>query len=507
MPYLQMDPNDPANAGLIGSTSGTTVQNPAADSGGAPGLAQAGAGGGGAAGDGGSGQAAPTHDASSGYTNLVSYLGANQDAGSTTGKAAGNVVQQSADKATSSANAFGNQAGNDISKAIEGVSLDPTKEAQIASSAVNFDPNKQADLASYIKADSGQLAGIAAGLKDVGDSTVNNSDGSKTVTSGVKTYGGPESVSYRGPAAPTAASHKYSDGNGFAVSYGGPGQDANGNITGLAGASATAQTNYLGDQGVLDGNAKNAGGGQAGVAGLLKSAYQQPNYTAGENNLDAFLSNGTSGGQQALSQASGLGSAVSSGYSALQKQLGGYANTGATTAKATNDRYNRDVANANSITDATNTTYAKNYSDLVAGVNKQYADAISKAKAGQSKGTTTTIAAPIINVPTPPPPTTDTSSGGSGSGPVPIINLPITQWGQNVANSAAGGIPGITNGVSGTVNTASNQVGNTGTTAYKDTSNTINNAGGAISSVGKKLHLAHGGEVPSYDKLMKQLRK
>jgi hypothetical protein len=43
-----------------------------------------------------------------------------------------------------------------------------------------------------------------------------------------------------------------------------------------------------------------AGGGQSGVSTLLQKAYQQPNYSAGENQLDTFLTGASAGGQSAL---------------------------------------------------------------------------------------------------------------------------------------------------------------------------------------------------------------
>lgn len=44
-------------------------------------------------------------------------------------------------------------------------------------------------------------------------------------------------------------------------------------------------------------------GGQNGVGSLLKDAYAQPSYTAGENQLDAFLTGASQGGQQRLGAA------------------------------------------------------------------------------------------------------------------------------------------------------------------------------------------------------------
>ena len=133
----------------------------------------AGSTGGGAFVGGGSGQGATTKTAtaptSSGYTNLSSYLQANQGTGATTGQAAENVVGQAGSKATEADARYGTLAGNDVAKAEQSVGPDYSTLENIKSGKVNA---KNAQVAYGANA---PTAGTVAG-----STVINNLDSDAT---------------------------------------------------------------------------------------------------------------------------------------------------------------------------------------------------------------------------------------------------------------------------------------------------------------------------------------
>ncbi len=301
-----------------------------------------GSGGGGAFVGGGSGQGATTKTAagaptSSGYTNLSSYLQANQGSGTTTGQAAANVVDQAGAAAQKANDAYSGAANKEVNAAGQHLGVDP-----------------------------GTYAKIKAGMGNAKTDDVN--------------YAGPKDIAHM-----------------------------SGDTTALQGAAQGANS-------TAGMNAAAAGGGQSGVSGLLQQAYQQPNYSQGENSLDAFLAGG-SGGQAALN----------SSAAGAKQAVGAY------------DKINDTL-----------TGKIKNATDMAAGTNKIYNDKIASTPAytgGQAHQTIVPARAPA---PLPTPASQQTvfarraePAPQQPSGPAPISNNPNnmtpTQL-SNLGKSAVGDV-------------------------------------------------------------------
>ncbi len=260
---------------------------------------------GGSGGQGATTKAAPT--SSGGYTNLTSYLQANQDSGATTGRAAEGVVDQSGRTAQSAQAAYGQAAGGDIADSTAKVGVNQKNIDTITSGGAKADPTK--------------LAAVEAGR---GNIALNEGK-------------------YTGPTSLTADAYSGPAQGAYNVAYNGAqstmGQDGKNTISGLSGRSTAAQTAAIGAGQDVAANAKNAQGGQAGVSALLQKAYQQPSYTHGENNLDAFLAGGTTGGRAALGQAKGVAKTAEGGYGQINDMLAGQIDSGKATAANTNAAY------------------------------------------------------------------------------------------------------------------------------------------------------------------------
>lgn len=134
------------------------------------------------------------------------------------------------------------------------------------------------NLTSYLNANQGAGANMAKGVENVVDQAGQKSD------QGIKDYG---TAGLADAAAGTASAN------------------ATGNYTGKTDATNFQQYNDLNaaksPYDTLGSYLQNANGTQAGTGTLLRSTYDQPSYTAGENNLDAFLVN-QGGGQSAMNQ-------------------------------------------------------------------------------------------------------------------------------------------------------------------------------------------------------------
>lgn len=112
-------------------------------------------------------------------------------------------------------------------------------------------------------------------------------------------------------------------------------------VSDFTGATAGKQTAALGATQDVLGKAKAAAGGQSGVASLLRDAYQQPSYTAGENNLDSFLAGGTPSGQKELGRAAGVAQNAQGGYDQINKTLNDQINNEKGWVDSTNKAYDR----------------------------------------------------------------------------------------------------------------------------------------------------------------------
>lgn len=287
--------------------------------------------------------AAPTN--SGGYTNLQSYLQANQGGGATTGKAAENVVNQAGTKADTALTDYTGKADNEISTAGQGLGVDKMKMNNIAAGGATVDQK--------------QMSAIKGGVAKVDQKNMDAIKGGDWAM---------PKTAYSGPKAVKAGTYSGPNAGAVNVAYKGPTADTvNGKntVTGYGADAQAAQTAAMGaNQEVFD-RAGQAAGGQTGVSALLQSAYQQPSYTAGENSLDAFLANGTPEGQKALSGAGGVAKNAAGAYQNINDVLSGKIKSEQGMAGQTNDAYAAAIAKAQGQTGA---------------VQKQYDAAIAKAK-------------------------------------------------------------------------------------------------------------------------------
>lgn len=297
-----------------------------------------------------------------GFTNLSQYLAVNQGTGGTTGQAAGNVATQAGDAATTAQNAYNTAATGDIKNATSAAGVQQGVLDKVTGGQQNVDQATMDKIAAggynYQAPASFSLAGLATESKENLDSAIKTgADSSKW------SYGGPtdfSKVQYGGPSI-----------DQITTQYGGPNTVAD-----FQGDTAGKQSAALSANEIAAGKSANAKGGQAGVASLLRDAYQQPNYTKGENNLDAFLAGGTTGGQEALGKAAGVGDAVSKSYGGIQDLLSKGIQGGKDTATATNKAYQDSIDKATAASNATRDKYGA----TVEATKKSSADAQKAAQ-------------------------------------------------------------------------------------------------------------------------------
>lgn len=372
-------------------------------------------GGGGASigGGGGAGASAPQATGGGGYTNLISYLGANEDSGATTGRGVANVVQNDANQATSDQNAFKASAGSALDAAGKGV-----------------------------QSDQGVLDSINAGAPGVDNGVLNNLQTGKATSF--------DPVSYTGPA-----------GGAIGVDYTGPGSLSD--LTGQAGLDRSKSQH---SNATLAGSAGNLAGGQEGVQNLAKQAFANPNYTQGEQNLDAFLSRGTVGGRAALEGASGLGQHGVDSANAINTDLTNKISGFRDQANATNAGYNTALGNAK---------------NRVTATNKTYQDALDSYAAPRDSGT-------IIDQGTAQPnPSSYLPTGAEEVMPASSMAIPIASNAWDTANDA---LPNV--------NGALDYLKKMDPRSFSMPSIPTPSA--------PKLHFAHGGRVP-YSNLSDMLNK
>lgn len=451
------------------------------------------------------------------YANLSQYLAANQDTGATTGQAAESLVAGSGQAAQAAQNTFGTDAAGQIAAATSAVkpssstlasitggtqNVDPATLAKISSGAYTYSPNSLAlnNLSGASTADLNAI--VAAG---------------KAAPAAASSYTGPTNFAgYGGPASvPT-------------VSYGGPTTTSN-----FTGQAAADQTAALGAQSTVAQNVASAQGGQAGVGGLLQSAYGQPNYTAGENNLDAFLAGGSAGGQAALGQAAGVGQGVNTSYQDLLNSLSGQETAGENTANATNTAYGNAIKAAQGTSTATKNAYqtaeAKAQAAGLAASNQARSDA-AKAQAQLTADASKKVG------------TGGTGGGSSGGQGQQIVNettgaLHGQQGGVNAlaTDVMTGGLSALapkqvateTTKLQNEVSPAAQRLSPVGNVVNKDVAAVqsavapaVNKVQSAVAPTLRKITtynpvqsltkgkvFAHGGEIPSYAGLTRMLKE
>ena len=220
-----------------------------------------------------------------GYTNLSSYLQANAGQGNMLGGA----LQGASNVLSNASKAYGDAASTEIDAGSKNLGVSSDVMGKISSGTPTFNSNILPEVAS----------------------------------SGVV----PASAYYTGPELEQAR-----------VDYSGP---RNGQYSGATQAlGARAAEANAGLSSSLDTLGK-----PGGVQGLLKSTYSRPGYTAGENTLDAFLTQGTPEGRQGLADAQSAGAAARSSYSGLGAMLGNKVNAADTQAQSTDKTY-QDAINA-----------------------------------------------------------------------------------------------------------------------------------------------------------------
>ncbi len=368
---------------------------------------------------------------------------------------------------------------NDISKATQGLGVDQSKLDTINSNATTVDQGKM----DQIKNGSAQYLGDA--------------------------YTGPSTINAQ-YAGPTAGSYN--------VAYGGP------TTTGsFSGQTAANQTTALGANQAVQDRVGQAQGGQAGVASLLRDAYSKPGYTAGENNLDSFLAGGTEGGKAALGQVSGLGLRANDDYANINQALSNQMQDAKYKAALTNNTYDDAIKSAQDQSNKTQSAYDAAIKEAstptkIQSVTAGYNPELVLAQKEPSK---------IV--------------GGSGDN---VLGMPMSTFGQGL-NIFNGLFDGTVSGhgyapLAGTgnaINMAYNGTGpNPGQSPNKGDSLPVKNGSVAskanstlnkivspvtkpltqkvldptvkkISSGLKSLRFAHGGEIPSYSKLLEILKE
>ena len=441
-----------------------------------------------------------------GYTNLSQYLAVNQGGGQTAGQAATNVVQQSADAAKAAQNTFSTDATNDINTATSAVApsqsvlgqitggqanVDKAQMDKINSAAYGYTPNATA-LADPTKA---SQADLDAMIKAGKDATAYN-------------YAGPSDfskVQYGGPTI-----------DQLTVAYGGPNTTSN-----FAGQTAADQNAAIAAGQTVAGNAKNAQGGQSGVSTLLRQAYAQPNYSQGENNLDAFLAGGTEGGKQALGLAPGIGQGVATGYSGITDALNGAIQKGKDTAAATNQGYKDAIAAATANSTDTQGKYnaaLQAAKDTSAANQKAAEDAAKKAQAEEDRRTAIANTTPMA-----PKSTAEKVSDAVMKGYTDVQNALGTAGGQvaNGVKTAVGntvGLPSTAINAAKGNQAATNKLATDAATgginviapqAVKPVASAAKSVVNKVASSIPHPHWAQGGEVqPSpYSKLTARLRR
>ena len=352
--------------------------------------------GGGAYIGGGSGQGATTGinsdspSSSGNYTNLQNYLTANEGNDTLMGQGAAGVANAAGQGAVQAMDTMQNNANSQISSGT--VNVDPEKEKQIA-----FDPG-----AGF----QGRISNLSKGGTDSG---------------GQYNYGGPSSVNttYGGPQS-------YNEINGALDTAG-----KVGNAQSVADQSKTTP----------------------GVSTLLKSAYGQPGYSSGENQLDTLVTQSGTGGQGQLNKIGqdwgGITDTANNMYGGIQSQI----QAGKDTSAATGAKYAGDIAQAQKDVGAANSqidsakTQGQAYLKQKA-IDDQNARDAAAAKAAQNGldylnwGKSVTGAA----TPTKQAPTgsnwDDASAGHSTNGPAPLF----AAFGGKVPYNKYSGISNMLNG-------------------------------------------------------------
>lgn len=307
---------------------------------------------------------------------------------------------------------------------------------QAAENVIQTDANNANSALGQYNTDTANQIKTGGANVAVDQSVLNNiNSGGKAPTAA---YNGPTADQIYGGTAPGASGTDYSS------------------VMNAIGAPAASGKAAFG----LNGDVANANGGQSGMAALLGKANGGAT-TAGENNLDAFLANGTTPGIGAT--ATGVGNGVNTAFQNAQTN---FAN------------------NATGLTNEAGTT------------NGIYANAAAAYKPPPISTDSTSISASAPK-PTPPPPPPGGSGTGNYKGPASIPDPMGVSNNGTLYQKMSGAGPPITNLVPQIVNVAK---------TYAGPLNPISQGQQTWNQVQSWGVAAHGGEVPSYSQLMNTLK-
>ena len=242
-----------------------------------------------------------------GYTNLQDYLSANQGNDTQMGQAVAGQVGVSGGLAQNYLNALQNQASTEINAGTNNLNQDTLQGIS------QYNP-----LGTGLEQNGVQMAQAGTKLNPLG--TITNTWS--------RDYSGPQAYT-DGDLAPLAQTASQDVGNAQLV--------------------ANQLNNYQ------------------GISALLQAAYNQPGYSAGENNLDAALTQTGAGGQQQLQNAQqqwgGIGNTAKSEYSDIGNQI----QAGKDTTDATNTAYQNAVDATNQGINQVNSEWANAYKPVSTG--------------------------------------------------------------------------------------------------------------------------------------------
>ncbi len=491
----------------------------------------------------GSGQGATTGvaqpEAPQSYANLSQYLSANQTTGGTTGQAAENVVQQAGNMAKQAQGVYNTDASKDISDATTPIGVNQDTLSTIKSGTANVDQ--------------GMLDKIKAGGYTYSPTKIDDYGAAdKSVLEGQVASGKAATGAYTGPTDFSTVGYGGPSYDKTVVSYGGPTT-----TSAFTGQTAADQADAIRQAGLVAGQVKNAQGGQAGVSALLKNAYQQPSYSSGENSLDAFLAGGTAGGQQALAQAPGVGQDIDNSYAGINAALTGKIGDAQKLADTTNATYKGAIDTATKTSGETKDKYGSSVQSakdkavadqaVAQGAGKKAQDELDRRSAAEAealklkqgvldgqkpfsgivdaaKKAGGDVADFIKNAPEklasiPKSIISNISSGALGTQPdvqvrndsaLSKINTAVQNPLNNVFNKSTAAAIKAKNELEKIKAAAeTKRLADEATTKAKQAATDVaNRAKATVSNLKKgKIHFAHGGEIPSYSKILDMLKR
>lgn len=329
--------------------------------------------------------------------------------------------------------------------------------------------------------------------------------------------------------------------------YGGPL-----NTGAFTGDTSKLQQEALGKTDIANSWSKQANNGQAGRQALLSQAYQQPQYSQGEKNLDSFLVGGLQSGQQYMNQGANVGLGLTGAYQKLNDKLtGNIADTqkGVNDANTATEAAKKAAATPSAPPAATTTSLTGGSTGTTdtgtggTGISDTHLEPGTGSEATGDADLSGGIVEDFTS-PTNTTTTTETETGGGGGGTgtdptiPPVVTVPLV---ENTGNAVKTAVttpkdPTIKTGAVKWAETLAKRlanqqhveaeaakkaaaktgsIGSNAQTTSVTPSNLnaiplVNKAVGAIKNQVSKLpkvKLSHGGEVPSYAKLSSMLKR